>query len=830
MLACAGLTYGQSSVYTGRANQVTIELGGQAADSVMAVPILPNSNGMSKFRKKGRIWVGTNDSAFYYSNGTTDVRLLGCNDSSLYVTPTALNTAVSGKASKEYVDSAAESVSGISYTRYDFLQGNDYNSVAQDGKWAMPLNDTFYTGDGWTEGLTPYTTSNVIQFTTDLVTWDTCIAPWRRGHTVGIGVIHGATDTLIRFWGDLNDTPVHDMSAWVAYRLPGGNGKLGFLKTKDSVAIPPRILFGSATTANGWTYAVGGQRSTANGDTLYGDIIRTADAWRTHEIVLTDDRLKGNKSGCVVARGNDLYILGGGIYYPDRVYTRAAYKLSEGEDTLRTLDSIPMDFGVQYPTTFLDTNTDKIIFAFGANAYNDGNQKQILSLGTDDKWYRIFSDEVPARHAAAGAIYKSKWVIIGGHMDGADTWQSNFIDSTNRSADDWHIGEVKYGTTSDYVLTAQPMSDGRAHLAIGLTQNFFARLGVNNTFTGENNFQDVGIKNLALYPATAIMGASQFSNYGYEPILVGFNTTGKTWKTTANDWGDILRITPPTGNGYGLRIQLEKAVPVSSDYLAAFSAGSGNGSFLHSWRGDGSHYAHTRFPYTSGGFQIGGYNIGSNREEYITSVPVSLGGTGLTSLGTAGQYLTVNAGATGLQYSTLSVTWASVTGKPTTTTGAGYTDISTTNTNNSVARRDASGYIAATHLITKDTTTYQVNVAGILVRKVAEEYVYTDGPQPVNRFLLPLTETSSTSVTLPTTNALYVLTGTSPTATLPAKSAGRQLRIIIKNGGSTDITLTTVAGTSILWYNSAVTSYTITAGKAVEIIEGATYYYIMAFN
>ena len=70
---------------------------------------------------------------------------------------------------------------------------------------------------------------------------------------------------------------------------------------------------------------------------------------------------------------------------------------------------------------------------------------------------------------------------------------------------------------------------------------------------------------------------------------------------------------------------------------------------------------------------------GTLSSDRLPTVPITKGGTGSTTLGTAGQYLKVNSGATGVEYATLTVPtpdWNTLANKPTNvstfTNNAGY--------------------------------------------------------------------------------------------------------------------------------------------------------------
>jgi hypothetical protein len=59
---------------------------------------------------------------------------------------------------------------------------------------------------------------------------------------------------------------------------------------------------------------------------------------------------------------------------------------------------------------------------------------------------------------------------------------------------------------------------------------------------------------------------------------------------------------------------------------------------------------------------------GTLSSDRLPTVPITKGGTGSTTLGTAGQYLKVNSGATGVEYATLTVPtpdWNTLANKPT---------------------------------------------------------------------------------------------------------------------------------------------------------------------
>lgn len=700
-----------------------------------------------------------------------------------------------------------------SYTAYNFNQGAEYEDTARDGMAAFSISGRFGLAGGWYEfAEAGKTTTNKVRYTSDFITWTTVLAPWRQGHAFGSDVY---LDTFYKYGNDYgNDFLTYDMSAWRAYFV---GSTLTFEQLDDSMDIPPTILFGSCVDDSGYHYIIGGQDKFTIGAVMRNTVYRTRD-FITYELRATISGIGGNKWGCVTYRDGTIYVISGGIYLPSRTYTDTVIALTNGGATATYLAPFP-GIAVQYPTSVLDTATQRIYFSFGSNVTEGGNQNQIYFLDTANKWYEVIENNVPSRHAASGALHNGDIVYAGGQMYTSDVWISDFTtESYTGGLSNAIMGEILIGDNADYLLG---LTDGKLS-KVSISQNF-ASLTEDNTFTGINTFTDGRFTQLGIYPASAINGASRFSNTLSEPIN-GVFTQGITWRDTTNQFLAVLRSDPPTGNAFGVRIT---TVPTTSASLVlAISSGAGNGTIHHSWRGDGSYYNATRFAYSTGDFQISVFNIATGRREYITNVPFNKGGTGLSALGTAGQVMKVNAGATALEYG--NVAWTEVTGKPTTITAAGFTDVSTTNVNNSVARRDGSGYLTATHYIAKDTTHYNVAVGGIPVRKLGEEFLYTNDAQPVNRFLSVLVNTSSGSVSMSsTTNTNYVFNGTTSTFTLPAISATRQLEYTIKNIGSGNITLNTTAAASYIYDASAVNTLTIPAGGSIRLLENGTYFTVI---
>jgi hypothetical protein len=111
------------------------------------------------------------------------------------------------------------------------------------------------------------------------------------------------------------------------------------------------------------------------------------------------------------------------------------------------------------------------------------------------------------------------------------------------------------------------------------------------------------------------------------------------------------------------------------------------------------------------------------------------GGTGLTALGTAGQVLTVNSGATAAQWSTLSVAAANVTGLATVATTGSYTDLINTPTITSGTvtsvniAADSSNIISFTGgpVTTSGTLTPVINQANILLPNLGGTLGATQG-------------------------------------------------------------------------------------------------------
>lgn len=98
--------------------------------------------------------------------------------------------------------------------------------------------------------------------------------------------------------------------------------------------------------------------------------------------------------------------------------------------------------------------------------------------------------------------------------------------------------------------------------------------------------------------------------------------------------------------------------------------------------------------------------------------------------------------------------------------------------------------------------------------------------------LIPDTVTTSaaTTLTLTTGSNVYIFTGASPTIwTLPPVTGNTGSHIIIENRGSAAITLQR-AGTDQIWFLSALTSVTISAGASMHVICDGTYWNALSID
>lgn len=91
---------------------------------------------------------------------------------------------------------------------------------------------------------------------------------------------------------------------------------------------------------------------------------------------------------------------------------------------------------------------------------------------------------------------------------------------------------------------------------------------------------------------------------------------------------------------------------------------------------------------------------GTLSSDRLPTVPVSKGGTGTTSLGSAGQYIKVNSGATGLEYGTVpNPDWNTLANKPSTIIqGATYGNGAIGNTLAGTKYNSFSHYVSGTNI------------------------------------------------------------------------------------------------------------------------------------
>lgn len=136
---------------------------------------------------------------------------------------------------------------------------------------------------------------------------------------------------------------------------------------------------------------------------------------------------------------------------------------------------------------------------------------------------------------------------------------------------------------------------------------------------------------------------------GYERLFAK-NDAGTIF--AFNDWTKIFNK-PTTLTGYGIT----DAQPINTD-LTAIGSLSGTSGFLtktatNTWALDTSTYLKANQTITLSG-AVTGSGSTAIVTSYAETVPTNKGGTGLTSIGTAGQVLQVNSGGTGLEWGTVS--------------------------------------------------------------------------------------------------------------------------------------------------------------------------------
>lgn len=136
---------------------------------------------------------------------------------------------------------------------------------------------------------------------------------------------------------------------------------------------------------------------------------------------------------------------------------------------------------------------------------------------------------------------------------------------------------------------------------------------------------------------------------GYERLFAK-NDAGTIF--AFNDWTKIFNK-PTTLEGYGIT----DAQPINAD-LTAIGSLSGTSGILtktgaNAWVLDTSTYLKANQTITLSG-DVTGSGSTAIVTTYAGTVPTNKGGTGLTSIGSAGQVLQVNSGGTGLEWGTVS--------------------------------------------------------------------------------------------------------------------------------------------------------------------------------
>jgi hypothetical protein len=79
---------------------------------------------------------------------------------------------------------------------------------------------------------------------------------------------------------------------------------------------------------------------------------------------------------------------------------------------------------------------------------------------------------------------------------------------------------------------------------------------------------------------------AQLANTATTDGIAGVNPSGIQWKSTANEWAQVLISSPASGSSYGLRVHSDGTT--ENDYALGVSSGAGAGAFTMVVRGDGN--------------------------------------------------------------------------------------------------------------------------------------------------------------------------------------------------------------------------------------------------
>lgn len=273
----------------------------------------------------------------------------------------------------------------------------------------------------------------------------------------------------------------------------------------------------------------------------------------------------------------------------------------------------------------------------------------LIILGADLKWYKASNSGVTIPIgtviASCGTTYALNATVATSYLIGSRTLQTGTSGTKNIGKDLYIRGTISgQNLVTDGYLTTE-LEAGYSYIRLG------ALITATSLYLDGNN-RLITLDNSSLL--------SKLDGYSFAASKVnGFTVdanvpSGALFTDTISDWNAItgnavILNKPTTLLGYGITDAQEK-----SNDLTAIDALSGTSGFLKktaadSWSLDTNTYLTGNQTITLSG-AVSGSGTTAITTAYAGTVPTNKGGTGLTSIGTAGQYLAVNSSATGLEW------------------------------------------------------------------------------------------------------------------------------------------------------------------------------------
>jgi hypothetical protein len=275
----------------------------------------------------------------------------------------------------------------------------------------------------------------------------------------------------------------------------------------------------------------------------------------------------------------------------------------------------------------------------------------IIALGADLKWYKVSNAGVTiplgTLFAACGSTYALNATVATSYVYGNRTLQTGTAGTKNVSKDLYVRGTIAgQNLVTDGTLTTE-LEAGYSYIRIGALIT-----ATTIFFDGNNRLLTIDADGLISKLDGYMFGASKVNGFTVEknvPSDAVFTDTISDWNAVTGN--AVILNKPSTLSGYGITDAQEK-----SNDLTAIAALSGTSGLLkktaaNTWSLDTNTYLTGNQTITLSG-AVSGSGTTAITTSYAGTVPTTKGGTGLTTIGTAEQYLAVNSGATALEWVT----------------------------------------------------------------------------------------------------------------------------------------------------------------------------------